>query len=204
MRKRNVLTALAAAALVLQVAVVTAGPSMAQTTPTPAVEFGFTPTTGLAGTKITFTGTGCPHDATKTLDGLVFLTQGNDSQINPTPFTSDAEGKFTAQLDTTGLAPGQYTTVAVCATTNKGGPGSPFTVNAPVIQGSTYFPLSPGRVLDTRNGTGTGGVIEKLGAADSLDVTVTGLLGVPATGVTAVALNVVATDAIGPPSFLTV
>jgi hypothetical protein len=92
----------------------------------------------------------------------------------------------------------------VCANTNKGGPGSPFTVNAPVIQGSTYFPLSPGRVLDTRDGTGTGGVIEKLGAVDSLDVKVTGLLGVPATGVTAVALNVVATDAIGPPSFLTV
>ncbi|MDQ3642623.1 MAG: hypothetical protein M3450_14435 [Actinomycetota bacterium] len=202
MRKRNVLTALAAAALVLQVAVVNAGPSMAQTTP--EVAFDFAPTSGLAGTKIAFTGTGCPHKADATLDGLVFLTQGNETPINPTEFVSDAEGRFAAEVDTTGLAPGQYTTFAVCATTKKGGPGSPFTVDVPVIQGSTYFPLSPGRVLDTRDGTGTGGVIEALGAADSLDVTVTGLLGVPATGVTAVALNVVATNATGPPSYLTV
>ncbi len=205
MRKRNVLTALAAAALVLQVAVVTAGPSMAQTT-TPEVEFSFTPTSGPAGTKIQFTGKGCPHDAAQTFDGLAFLTQGNDNEINPATFVSNADEQhtFAAEVDTTGLAPGQYTTFVVCTKTKKGGPGSPFTVNVPVIQGSTYFPLSPGRVLDTRDGTGTGGVIEALGAADSLDVTVTGLLGVPAEGVTAVALNVVATNATGPPSYLTV
>jgi len=200
--KRNVFTALAAAAMVLQL-VGTSGPSLAQTAATPEVEFTFTPTNGPAGTKIQFSGTGCPHDADAAFDGLVFLSQGG-SEIKPTEFTSDADGKFTPQLDTTGLAPGQYTTNAVCATTKKGGPGSAFTVNVPVIQGSTYFPLSPARVLDTRDGTGTGGAVEPLGAGDSIDVPVINRAGVPATGVTAVALNVVATNVTGPPSFLTV
>ncbi|MGI8809730.1 MAG: hypothetical protein ACR2KK_18200 [Acidimicrobiales bacterium] len=200
MRKRNVFTALAAAAMVLQL-VAGVGPAVAQATP--EVAFTFTPTNGLAGTKIQFSGTGCPHDATKTLDGLVFLSQGGEP-IKTTEFVSDAGGRFTPELDTTGLPPGQYTTFAVCANTSKGGPGSPFTVNVPAIQGSTYFPISPGRVLDTRDGTGTGGGVEPLTAADIIDVPITGRVGVPTTGVTAVALNVVATNATGPPSFLTV
>lgn len=207
MRKRNVFTALAAAAMVLQL-VGTAGTSVAQTPP-PEVTFSFTPTSGQAGTKISFTGSGCPRNTTEGFDGLAFLTPpGSDTQIDSTltefDSNADATHTFAAEVDTTGLAPGTYTTWVLCANTSKGGPGSPFTVSAPVIQGSTYFPLSPGRVLDTRNGTGTGGVIEPLGAADSIDVPVTGLAGVPATGVTAVALNVVATNASGPPSFLTV
>ena len=204
MRKRNVWTALAAAAMVLQL-VGSAGPSAAQTTPD--VEFTFTPTSGPAGTKINFSGTGCPHDATKQFDGLAFLTtQGSQTPIASTQvtFQSDAQGKFTPQVDTTGLAPGQYVTFALCANTSKGGPGSLFTVTVPVIPGSTYFPLSPARVLDTRTGLGVGGAINPVGAGGKIDVQVTGLLGVPASNVTAVALNVVATDVQGPPSFLTV
>jgi hypothetical protein len=200
MRKRNVFTTLAAAAMVLQL-VTTVGPAVAQATP--EVTFTFDPGSGPPGTKITFTGQGCPHDSTKTLDGLVFLTQGG-SPIKPTEFVSNASGNFTAELDTTGLAPGQYTTFAVCANTTKGGPGSPFTVTVPVVPGSTYFPLSPGRVLDTRNGTGTGGTINPIGPGGKIDLKVTDVVGVPATGVTAVALNVVATDASGPDSYLTI
>jgi hypothetical protein len=200
MRKRSVFTALAAAAMVLQL-VGTVGSAGAQVTP--EVSFTFNPTSGPAGTKITFTGTGCPHDATKSVDGLVFLTQGG-SAIKPTEFVSDANGAFSPQLDTTGLEPGQYTTFAVCANTSKGGPGSPFTVTVPVVPGSTYFPLTPGRVLDTRNGTGTLGTVNPIGPGSKIDVKVTDVVGVPATGVTAVALNVVATDAAGPASYLTV
>jgi len=55
--------------------------------------------------------------------------------------------------------------------------------------------LVPARVLDTRDGTGTGGVIAKVGAASSIDLTVTGAGGVPSTGVEAVVLNVTATNA---------
>jgi hypothetical protein len=206
MRKRNVFTALAAAAMMLQLV---GGTGISGAQVTPDVAFSFSPTSGTAGTKIVFAGTGCPHVAPtpqRDFDGIVFLTQGS---ANPVPgtsvnFVSDADGKFTPQIDTTGLAPGQYTTFAVCATTSKGGPGSPFTVTVPVVPGSTYFPLVPGRVLDTRTGAGVGGAINPIGTGGQIDVKVTDTLGVPAANVTAVALNVVATNASGPASFLTV
>ena len=71
-----------------------------------------------------------------------------------------------------------------------------------VTNGSTYHPLSPSRVLDTR--TGIGGAAGRLGAKGTIDVKVTGVGGVPASGVTAVVLNVTAANASGPLSFLTV
>jgi hypothetical protein len=201
MRKRNVLVALAAAAMLLQV-VGPAGPVAAQTA---QLDFEFTPTSGPPGTRIAFSGTGCPHDDEGLFDGIFFLTQG-ESNTPPLGFTSDAEGDFSGQYDTTGLAPGEFTTFAACTSADPplAGPGDTYTVTAPVIVGSTYFPLSPGRVLDTRNGTGTGGVIAPIGDSATIDLPVTNRLGVPATGVTAVALNVVATNASGPPSYLTV
>jgi hypothetical protein len=204
MRKRNVWTALAAAAMVMQL-VGTAGPSAAQTTP--EVAFTFTPTSGPAGTKINISGTGCPHSTTAPFDGIAFLApQGSQTPIESTQvqFVSTAEGTYTPQLDTTGLAPAQYVPWVLCATTQKGGPGSPFTVTVPVVPGSTYFPLTPARVLDTRTGLGVGGTINKIGAGGKIDVKVTDVGGVPAANVTAVALNVVATDVDGPPSYLTV
>ena len=52
---------------------------------------------------------------------------------------------------------------------------------------------TPSRVLDTRDGTGTG-VAAAVGGGSSIDVQVTGVGGVPATGVTGVALNVTVDD----------
>ena len=69
MRKRNVWTALAAAMMVLQL-VGTAGPSAAQTPP--EVVFSFSPTSGPAGTKLSITGSGCPHSTTAQFDGIAF------------------------------------------------------------------------------------------------------------------------------------
>lgn len=63
---------------------------------------------------------------------------------------------------------------------------------------ATYVPLTPSRLLDTR----TNGA--KLGAGASLDLGVTGVGGVPTSGVSAVVLNVTATNLSGPASFLTV
>ena len=54
-----------------------------------------------------------------------------------------------------------------------------------------YRPLVPNRILDTRNGTG-GGV--RLGPNSSLELQVAGAGGVPATGVDAAVLNIVATQ----------
>jgi hypothetical protein len=56
---------------------------------------------------------------------------------------------------------------------------------------ATYAPLSPARVWDSRFGPGPTGLI---GSGQSRDVTVTGVGGVPATGVTAVVLNVTAVN----------
>lgn len=63
---------------------------------------------------------------------------------------------------------------------------------------ATYVPLPPARLLDTRS-SGT-----KLGAGATLDLGVTNVGGVPASGVSAVVLNVTATNMTGPASFLTV
>ena len=73
---------------------------------------------------------------------------------------------------------------------------------AATVLGSTYFPLTPTRILDTRDGTG--GPIGPLGQDASLDLTVAGAAGLPATGVTAVVLNVTATEATAEDSYLTV
>jgi hypothetical protein len=63
--------------------------------------------------------------------------------------------------------------------------------------GSLFHPVTPSRILDTRNGGGP------VGAAAALDVTVTGRGGVPTAGVSAVVMNVAVTGATAA-SFLTV
>jgi hypothetical protein len=70
--------------------------------------------------------------------------------------------------------------------------------------GSTYVPLTPARVLDTRVGTGTGGTSAPVGPGGTIELKVTDAGGVPATGGTAVALNVTVTNVSGNESFLTV
>jgi hypothetical protein len=70
--------------------------------------------------------------------------------------------------------------------------------------GSTYVPLSPARVLDTRIGTGRGGVTGPIPGGTAIELTVVGVAGVPATGVDAVALNVTATNGTAIDSYLTV
>jgi len=64
-----------------------------------------------------------------------------------------------------------------------------------------YTPLAPGRVLDTRDGTG--GISSALGPGQSGDLAVLGRGGLPDSGVSAVALNVTAVNP-SAASFLTV
>lgn len=56
----------------------------------------------------------------------------------------------------------------------------------------TFVPVTPTRLLDTRNGTGA--PVAKVGAGESANVRIAGRAGVPAEGLTAVVLNVTATD----------
>jgi hypothetical protein len=58
--------------------------------------------------------------------------------------------------------------------------------------GSRYNPVTPARVLDTR--TGVGALGGKLGPSGTLGLQVTGRGGVPASGVSAVVLNVTVTE----------
>ncbi len=66
---------------------------------------------------------------------------------------------------------------------------------------NAFTPLTPARILDTRNGTG--GIPGPLGPGATVGVSVTGVGGVPASGVGAVVVNVTATGGTVP-SFLTV
>ncbi len=61
-----------------------------------------------------------------------------------------------------------------------------------VTNGGSYKPLTPARILDTRNGTG--GFFAPIGSGQSIDVQVTGAGNVPATGVAAAILNVTVTQ----------
>ena len=99
-----------------------------------------------------------------------------------------------------------FNNMAVIMGGNPVGPG--MGTASGTVQGSTpvpqdtYRPLTPARILDTRDGTG-GVPRNKLAAGGHLDLAVAGHGGVPATGVSAVVLNVTATGGTTP-GFLTV
>ena len=65
----------------------------------------------------------------------------------------------------------------------------------PPAAGGRFTAVTPTRLLDTRDGTG--GTLGPLGLNGALNLTVTGVGGVPSTGVTAVALNVTADQPTG-------
>ena len=74
--------------------------------------------------------------------------------------------------------------------------GGWFTDPSHAVTGGSYTALAPARILDTRNGTG--GVNGPVGAGSTVDVQITGRGGVPPSGVSAVVLNVTATEPTGP------
>jgi subtilase family serine protease len=87
-------------------------------------------------------------------------------------------------------------------TTGLGSPRAPQVVEAlcgggAATAGSSFVPVTSTRLLDTRNGPGA------IGPNSQIPLQVTGASGVPASGVTAVVLNVTATDATQD-SFLTI
>ncbi len=64
-----------------------------------------------------------------------------------------------------------------------------------MLSSSAYHPLSPSRVLDTRKGIGTKGVVAPVPASGAQPVAIEGVGSIPAAGVTAVALNITVTNA---------
>lgn len=132
MAKRNVRMAMVAATVSLQMAGA-GGTAMAAV---PEVTFQFSPTSGVRGAKIDFTGTGCPHDAQQAHDGFFMLPDGQ-----PAYFSSDAAGNFAGQYDTAQNGEGAYTTGVTCLTTGKSAVGGTFTItrSGAETSGSTWY-----------------------------------------------------------------
>jgi hypothetical protein len=102
------------------------------------------------------------------------------------------------------LTPGIH---EICLDVENVGPGADTRLGCRVIDSpvndARYLALAPARILDTRNGTGTGGDTDPIGPNGFIDLDVTGVGGVPVDHVGAVVLNVTVTDP-SQPSFLTV
>src|SRR5690348_7179670 len=79
------------------------------------------------------------------------------------------------------------------------GAGGLLAANAVTATGtpSGFEPLSPARILDTRDGTGTGGVVAPVGPDQQIVLQVNGVGGVPADA-NSVVLNLTATSGTTP------
>jgi len=138
-------------------------------------------------------------DGLNPVDVVANLASSDASAAQP---LYGANHGFDAALGT--LPPGVH---EVCVQALNVGPGTNVTLGCRVIDkavtNTRYNAVQPTRLLDTRDGTGTGGNTAPLGAGASLDLKVTGAAGVPASHVGAVVLNVTATQPTAS-SFLTV
>jgi PKD repeat protein len=89
--------------------------------------------------------------------------------------------------------PGTYTIKA----TFTDAAGNTKTVQTQFTTGGSYFsPFGPARLLDTRDGTGTGGKVAQVPANGTVKLKIAGNDGIPS-GVTAVAVNLTATNTSG-------
>ncbi|MFJ8138840.1 hypothetical protein [Streptomyces sp. NPDC096013] len=150
------------------------------------------PTSGPAGTSNQVV----LHGANLTLGTQVELRSGDDSRTAE-PVSVSADGTtLTVRLGTYDLPPGAYDLVIdnVGYTSGIPSPGylpGAYTVTAaPAATHNRLVPVSPTRFLDTRNGTGAPRA--RVGAGGIVELKVAGTHGIPATGVTAVVMNVTA------------
>ncbi|MFJ6780936.1 hypothetical protein [Streptomyces yangpuensis] len=158
---------------------------------------GISPATGAAGTqtRAVISGTGL-HLGTK-----VRLTRSGVS-LQPVmkPVSVSADGTaLTVLVDTNGLEPGTYDVVLDGIGYETGVPSPGYlpgayrvTAAAAAVK-SRFVPIAPSRFLDTRDGTGAAKA--RVGPGGVVTLQVAGVKGVPATGVTAVVMNV---TAVGP------
>ncbi|WP_161790169.1 beta strand repeat-containing protein [Streptacidiphilus carbonis] len=110
---------------------------------------------------------------------LNFTTGQTTSNLVVAPVNSSGQVQFYNRTGSVDL-------VADLEGTTVSDPTSAVAATAAAQAGAPYFPVSPTRVLDTRNGTGA--VQRALGANSTLAVAVAGVQGIPA-GATAVVLN---------------
>ncbi|MEU8521368.1 hypothetical protein AB0C49_17570, partial [Streptomyces sp. NPDC048577] len=145
-----------------------------------------TPATAQSGTVATLTVTGTALSKHTT----VRLSNGATRLTGTTTWVAGDARTLKATVDLRGAAPGGWD-VSVLMYGSSYARGS-LTVTPPAVSGSTFKPLTPTRLMDTR--TGLGVPKAKIGPRDTATLQVTGTAGIPTTGVTAVVLNVTATN----------
>ncbi|MGW1176219.1 hypothetical protein ACWD4P_21200 [Kitasatospora sp. NPDC002543] len=159
--------------------------------PQPAL-FSVSPSTGAAGTRVqaVVRGTGLNLGSKAKLVG-----SGTSGTQWPRTLSVNADGTaIDVLLDTNGLAPGSYN-LELDGVYGVSLPNA-FTVTAPTTATrSRFVPIDPARFLDTRDGTGA--PAQKVGPGGVVGLQVAGVKGVPATGVTAVVMNVTAVNPTG-------
>ena len=121
------------------------------------------------------------------LSSLTSVTLGSGITVGTITPVSDAQVKVAVTV-----AGGATSGLRTLTLNKAGGISSAFAgaVDVETTRGELH-PLSPARILDTR--TGVGGRLGALGPTGSYDLTVTGVGGVPASGVDSVIVNVTAT-----------
>ncbi len=116
--------------------------------------------------------------------------------ISPSPSGSTTTVPGTSMTATvSGLVPGTSYAFTVTAA-NSAGQGPPSAASGsitPTQPGSTYVPLPPKRIADTRAGSGEPYAGDTLGPGSTLDIQVASEGGIPSSGVTAAMLNVTVT-----------
>ncbi|MFJ5881213.1 hypothetical protein [Kitasatospora cineracea] len=157
---------------------------------------GISPATGKAGTLVP----AVIHGTGLSMGSKIDLAQISTSVKQPVrPQSASADGTtLNVLVDTGNLQPGSYDLVLdnIGYTEGQPSPGylpKAFTVSAAdTAVKSRFVPVTPARFLDTRDGTGAPKARVTGGGTVALQVT--GVKGVPATGVTAVVMNVTAVD----------
>ncbi|MFG2985268.1 hypothetical protein ACGFYQ_29075 [Streptomyces sp. NPDC048258] len=163
-----------------------------------ALPTSISPATGAAGTQThaVVRGTGL------TLDTKLHLVR-SDTGGDPRPvmkvLSVNADGTaLDVLVDTNGLEPGTYDVVrdGYVSTPGVPSPGylpKAYTVTAAAtLSKSRFVPITPSRFLDTRDGVGA--TKARVGPGGVVTLQVAGVKGVPATGVTAVVMNVTAVN----------
>ncbi|AUY49737.1 right-handed parallel beta-helix repeat-containing protein [Streptomyces sp. CB01881] len=118
-----------------------------------------------------------------------WVPKGPDAPVNHTIDSADENAPWMLPADQYGMAAVDNPTVP------NTGTGTGFRDRGAYENpdfGSLFTPAGPTRLLDTR--TGVGGPAQAVPAWGTVDLPVTGLAGVPASGVTAVTMNVTVTE----------